>query len=332
MVKYCPRCGYPNNDEFLYCPICGYPLATFPQQNTSTTMKFDNSSSQTVNFSSLIQCPRCGTLNVPHANFCKKCGFPLKQPQQAQSQSLQQPTISYQPPQQTLPKVPSPPLPVNTQDPASYQESVKTTKNRRKKVVKAIIADVAVVAIALILLSVVLPYFFGIILLPPLYIPPPAISVHNLTNFQLDSVLGVSGWSIIMNTSNLSTIYYYVIGHHTSSVQGVIAGSLVEYSNSEVNVYSIYLNASTNQAAQNIVAYITSNGLYYSSPNTLKYTTLVNGYTVYIAKGGNLLVGVTAFGNWVVMVLIYSSPSIMLSYSNSQLSSLIADMEVTKTL
>lgn len=327
MVKYCPRCGYPNNDEFLYCVRCGNILVTFPQQNTSTTMKFDNSSSQTVNFSSLIQCPRCGTLNVPHANFCKKCGFPLKQPQQAQSQSLQQPTISYQPPQQTLPQVPSPPQPVNTQDPASYQE---TTKNRRKKIVKAIIADVAVVSIALLLLSVVLPYFFGIILLPPLYIPPPAMSVHNFTIFQLDSVLGASGWSIVMNTSNLSTIYYYVIGHHISSVQGVIAGSLVEYSNSEVNVYSIYLNASTNQAAQDIVAYITSNGLNYSSPNTLKCTTLVNGYTVYIAKGGHLLVGVTAFGNWVVMVLIYSSSSV--SYSNSQLSSLIADMEVTETL
>lgn len=331
MVKYCPRCGYPNNDEFLYCVRCGNPLVTFPQQNTSTTMKFDNSSSQTVNFSSLIQCPKCGTLNVPHANFCKKCGFPLKQPQQAQSQSPQQPTISYS--QQTLPQAPPPTLPVNTQDPASYQESVKTTKNKRKKVVKAIIADVAFVSIALLLLSVVLPYFFDIILLPPLYIPPPAKSVHNFNVFQLDSVLGASGWSMFMNTTNLPTIDYYVLGHHISSVQGVISGSLVGYSNSEVYVYSIYLNASTNQAAQDIVAYIISNGLYYSSSNTSKSTTLVNGYTVYIARGGDVLVGVTAFGNWVVMVLIYSSsPSITLDYSNSQMASLIADMEVTNTL
>ncbi|MEJ2775320.1 zinc ribbon domain-containing protein [Sulfolobaceae archaeon RB850M] len=31
MVKYCPKCGYPNPDEAMYCVRCGTPLATVQQ-------------------------------------------------------------------------------------------------------------------------------------------------------------------------------------------------------------------------------------------------------------------------------------------------------------
>jgi hypothetical protein len=32
MVKYCPKCGYPNPDEAMYCVRCGTPLPNVPVQ------------------------------------------------------------------------------------------------------------------------------------------------------------------------------------------------------------------------------------------------------------------------------------------------------------
>jgi len=32
MVKYCPKCGYPNPDEAMYCVRCGTPLTNVPVQ------------------------------------------------------------------------------------------------------------------------------------------------------------------------------------------------------------------------------------------------------------------------------------------------------------
>jgi hypothetical protein len=32
MVKYCPKCGYPNPDDAMYCVRCGTPLATVQPQ------------------------------------------------------------------------------------------------------------------------------------------------------------------------------------------------------------------------------------------------------------------------------------------------------------
>jgi hypothetical protein len=35
MVKYCPRCGYPNTDEAMYCVMCSTPLPTVQPQSQS---------------------------------------------------------------------------------------------------------------------------------------------------------------------------------------------------------------------------------------------------------------------------------------------------------
>jgi hypothetical protein len=35
MVKYCPKCGYPNPDDAMYCVRCGTPLATVQPQPQS---------------------------------------------------------------------------------------------------------------------------------------------------------------------------------------------------------------------------------------------------------------------------------------------------------
>ncbi|BCU71064.1 zinc ribbon domain-containing protein [Stygiolobus caldivivus] len=320
---------------------------SFPQQ-TSNTVTFPTPSSQTIKFNqpSLIQCPRCGTNNVPEANFCKKCGFRLNSPLQqyvpdqqtlkVQPQFSPQPTVSY-PPQQ-LPTSTLPQFPMGQQFPVgqgSVNKSVETGKkpsgprNKKKKILKAVVADVAFIAIALLALSVVLPYFFDIILLPPLYIPPPAKGVTSLTPVQLDSVLGDLNWNLVLKTSNLSLIYSYVMGEKVSLIQGAMAGLLEEYSSGGVNVYSVYINTSSNTIAQDILTYITSNSVYYTSSNTIKCMSLVNGYTVYIARGGNVLEGVTAFGDWVVVVLITFPPQLL--YSTPQLNSLISDMEITNT-
>lgn len=32
MVKYCPKCGYPNPDDAKFCMKCGYQLPTILQQ------------------------------------------------------------------------------------------------------------------------------------------------------------------------------------------------------------------------------------------------------------------------------------------------------------
>jgi len=35
MVKYCPKCGYPNPDDEMYCVRCGTPLPTVQPQPQS---------------------------------------------------------------------------------------------------------------------------------------------------------------------------------------------------------------------------------------------------------------------------------------------------------
>ncbi|MFP3260730.1 MAG: zinc ribbon domain-containing protein [Sulfolobus sp.] len=43
MVKYCPRCGYPNTDEAMYCVRCGIPLPTVqPQSQLSPQQQINN--------------------------------------------------------------------------------------------------------------------------------------------------------------------------------------------------------------------------------------------------------------------------------------------------
>ena len=306
MVKYCPRCGYPNADEAIYCARCGFLLITYSNQNP--TIRFDFPS-QTVKFTSKI-CPRCGTPNVPEANYCKKCGFPL-------GQAFQQQTVTFQQPLQ----------PTITFQQKSLEQQPPAKKSLKKKVIKAVIADVAVIGIALLLLSVILPYFFDIILLPPLYIPPPAKGVHSLTSSEIASVLGSSKWVQIVNTTNLTYIYSQLLLKDVISVSG-ISGSMVEYESNSIIVYSIYFNTSSSMVAEEVVDYITSNSYYFTNPNVVRSTSLINGYTVYIARAGNLLAGATAFGKWAIVVIVYWPPSYGSIYTVSQLNSLINDMEV----
>jgi hypothetical protein len=43
MVKYCPKCGYPNLDETMYCVRCGIPLATVqPQSQLAPQQQINN--------------------------------------------------------------------------------------------------------------------------------------------------------------------------------------------------------------------------------------------------------------------------------------------------
>ncbi|MFP3202620.1 MAG: zinc-ribbon domain-containing protein [Sulfolobus sp.] len=43
MVKYCPKCGYPNPDEAMYCVRCGIPLATIqPQSQLAPQQQINN--------------------------------------------------------------------------------------------------------------------------------------------------------------------------------------------------------------------------------------------------------------------------------------------------
>jgi hypothetical protein len=43
MVKYCPKCGYPNPDEAMYCVRCGIPLGTVqPQSQLSPQQQINN--------------------------------------------------------------------------------------------------------------------------------------------------------------------------------------------------------------------------------------------------------------------------------------------------
>ena len=43
MVKYCPKCGYPNPDEAMYCVRCGIPLGTVqPQSQLAPQQQINN--------------------------------------------------------------------------------------------------------------------------------------------------------------------------------------------------------------------------------------------------------------------------------------------------
>ena len=43
MVKYCPKCGYPNPDEAMYCVRCGTPLVTVqPQSQLAPQQQINN--------------------------------------------------------------------------------------------------------------------------------------------------------------------------------------------------------------------------------------------------------------------------------------------------
>ncbi|MGC8620247.1 MAG: zinc ribbon domain-containing protein [Thermoplasmata archaeon] len=53
MVKYCPRCGTPNEDDALYCVKCGNPFSS--PQNEKLIPSSPTQSSYRIDFCNLDQ-------------------------------------------------------------------------------------------------------------------------------------------------------------------------------------------------------------------------------------------------------------------------------------
>ena len=120
MVKYCPKCGYPNPDEAMYCVRCGTPLTNVPVQQPQ----------------SLPQQP------------------PYQQPMYPPPQQppYQQPA---QPP--SYPQQPMYPPP--QQPPYQQYPYPQPYPKRRKFPIKAVIGAVIAVVVVLVVVFVVLPMF-----------------------------------------------------------------------------------------------------------------------------------------------------------------------------
>ena len=349
MVKYCPRCGYANADDANFCLRCGFPLA-YQYVNQPVVTQ------QTVKFEGKV-CPRCGTINKPEALFCKRCGFPLTlanvSPTISQQTTLNLPsspvpTVKLSPPQQQPPPIspnqppsplpqtaPQPPViqsttqnlpsipssPTSSQQPPFTQPipSQQQPKKKKSKVVRVAVAEVAIIGGALLLLSVILPYFFAIILLPQLYIPPPVRGVSYLTSSQVDSILGNS-WRMIYNTTSISSLAPMI------GISGNVSGSTFvygeEFNSGSYYLIAAYITFSTSSAATNFYDYYVSNSKFSILPSA---TTLVNGYEAKIFQGSNGIVGVTSLGNYVIIIVLYSTSSI--PFSASQVQQLISQSE-----
>ncbi|MEJ2774866.1 zinc ribbon domain-containing protein [Sulfolobaceae archaeon RB850M] len=351
MVKYCPRCGYANADDANFCLRCGYPLA-YQYVNQPVVTQ------QTVKLQGKV-CPKCGTVNKPEALFCKRCGFPLTlsnvsitNPQQTTLSlpSTPSPTVKLpsQPTQQlspisanqpSSPPVQSPPpqqfptqstsaIPISSTSypqqpplaqpvPSQFQQPAKRSK--KSKIVRVTVAEVAIIGGALLLLSVILPYFFAIILLPPLYVPPPVKGISYLTSSQVDSILGNS-WRIIYNTTSPSSLAPMV--GISSSISGSISVYGEEFNSGSYYLIAAYITFPTSSDATNFYDYYVSNSKFSTLASV---TTLINGYEAKIFQGSNGIIGVTSLGNYVIIIVLYSTSTI--PFTASQVQQLISQSE-----
>ncbi len=80
LMYYCPICGFLSNtfirtSKGEYCENCG---ASRKEKNKEKELTSIISVSQAINVAS-IKCPKCLAINDTTSNFCKKCGYQLKQ-------------------------------------------------------------------------------------------------------------------------------------------------------------------------------------------------------------------------------------------------------------
>ena len=79
MVKYCPKCGYPNPDDEMYCVRCGTPLATVQPQPQSEPQQPVNYSQQPPQPPQYPQQPNPPPVYPPYQQYpYPKRRFPIK--------------------------------------------------------------------------------------------------------------------------------------------------------------------------------------------------------------------------------------------------------------
>ncbi|BFH74176.1 zinc ribbon domain-containing protein [Sulfurisphaera javensis] len=259
-------------------------------------------------------CPHCGYLNVKDAIFCAKCGSPLGilcprcgkvnvyeakfcakcgYPLTQQTRNIKVDTAT------TTRKIEVPMTPT-----INIQQAMKIRKKEKQRL--SIISAVAVVIVAVLIASLI---FHGI------SVHDAVIGVRQMSITELDSVLG-GNWIALspVYTTNMN-VFDKIFNY---SIQGGINGYYQYYGYSNFTAFVAYINfTSSNYAKQ-----------FYDRYSGI--VTTINTYSVKIIKASYAIVGVTAFGKYIIYIEIYADEkNIIIPYNTTQIEELISYMEIT---